>query len=623
MINCVGDKMVDVWLNGKFIGTVDSPEEFVENVKENRRRNVLPKNLNVRYDSDSKNIYIETSKGRVVRPLIVVKEGKPLLTDDHVKKLMSGEIGWNDLVKEGVIEYLDAMEEEDAYIAMFPEEVTPEHTHLEISPLIMYSYATSLMPYSNFNQAARLNIGCKNQQQGVGLYMANYHLRNDTDVHLLHEPQVPIVKTFTYGIGNYAAHPAGENVVVAVMTYEGYNMEDAVILNKGSVDRALFRSSYYFPFEAEEMRYSGGFVDKFCIPDKDVVGYKSEHAYRLLGEDGVVSPGTPVKEGDVVIGKVSPPRFLSSSDEYSLLAQTKRETSVSVSHAQKGIVDSVLFSESADGNRIVEVKVRDLRIPEIGDKFTSRHGQKGVVGMIVPQEEMPFTADGIVPDLLFTPFGIPGRMTISHILEILAGKTAAMRGEYVDATPYENEPEEELRKQLLALGFRDDGLETMYDGKTGRILKARIYVGESFYMRLKYVVANKMHARPRGKVQLLTRQPTEGRRKEGGLRLGEMEKDALVAYGASLLLNERFSSDSVGVPVCEVCGSVAIEDHINHRFVCPVCGETTRISVVQMSYSFKLFLDELMTLGIRPRLKLGKKYGESKKTEEKKVVKEN
>ncbi len=600
--------MTDVWINGKFVGYVDDPKRFVETVKENRRNGVLPSNLNIYYDEESDEIKIETSKGRAVRPLIVVKNGKPLLTEMHLKKLQSGELKWDDLVKQGIIEYLDAAEEENAYIALTEEELTPEHTHLEISPVAMLGTTAALVPFGNYNQSARYSIGAKGQKQGMGLYIANFHLRNDPDVHLLHEPQTPLVKTFVHDLIDYEKHPSGQNLVVAVMTYEGYNMEDAIVMNLSAVQRGLMRSTYYHPFVAEELKYSGGLMDRFCIPDKDVVGYISEHAYRYLEDDGIVSPGIEVEEGDVLVGRVSPPRFLSSAEEYNLLTQNKRETSIALQHGQKGIVDTVILTESENGNRMVSIKVRENRIPEIGDKFSSRHGQKGVIGLLVPEYEMPFSANGIVPDILFTPFGIPSRMTIAHLLELLAGKVAALRAEPVDGTIFENESEETLRKQLLELGFRDDGFETFYDGITGKMFRARIYVGNIYYMRLRHVVANKIHARARGKVQLLTRQPTEGRKKKGGLRLSEMEMDALVAHGASMLLHERYNSDEVDIPVCENCGAIAIEDHINHRYKCPVCGETIRISRVQVNYAFKLFLDELTSLGIRPKLKLKKKY---------------
>jgi len=257
---------------------------------------------------------------------------------------------------------------------------------------------------------------------------------------------------------------------------------------------------------------------------------------------------------------------------------------------------------------LVQVRIRDERVPEIGDKFTSRHGQKGVVGLIVPEADMPFSASGITPDLLFSPHGIPSRMTISHLIEILAGKVGCLSGRNINGTTFDAEPEEKLREEMKSLGFRENGVETFYNGITGEKFEATIFVGSMYYLKLKHLVANKIHSRARGPIQLLTRQPTEGRAKEGGLRLGEMEKDTFVAHGSSLLLKERFDSDRTVVPVCENCGLIAIKDEFKERAYCPVCGDNIEISDVEISYAFKLILDEFKSLGIFQRLKLESKY---------------
>jgi len=599
--------MSEVYLNGKFVGTVENPIEFSKQIIEERRKGNLSQEINVYYNEKENNVYIEGTKGRVRRPLIVVKEGKPLLTEKHIKQLEKKEITWNDLVQQGVIEYIDAAEEENCLVAFYEDELTPEHTHLEITPLAMAGLTTSLVPYGNHTQSARLNIGSKNQKQAIGFYASNFTLRMDMDVNLLHYPQKPIVQTIIHEISNYEEHPAGQNLVVAVMSYEGYNMEDAVVINKGSIDRGVGRSTYFRPSISEELRYAGGLTDEICIPDKDVRGYRSEKDYRFLEEDGIIYPEAVVKEGDVVIGKTSPPRFLSGMEEYSLASNIRRENSEYIKHGEKGIVDFVLITESEEGNKLVQVRIRDQRIPEIGDKFTSRHGQKGVIGLIVPQTDMPFSSSGIIPDLIFSPHGIPSRMTISHLLELLGGKVGALAGRHVDGTTFLGEKEVDLRKELLSLGFKESGEETFYNGLNGKKLKAKIFVGNMYYLKLKHMVANKIHSRARGPIQLLTKQPTEGRAKEGGLRLGEMEKDTFVAHGASLLLKERFDSDKTIVPVCEKCGILAIYDSYKNKKYCPICGESN-ISDIEMSYAFKLFLDELKSMCIYPKLVLKDKY---------------
>ncbi len=599
--------MSEVYLGGKFVGNVDDPVKFIAEVKDQRRTGNLSGNVNVFYDDRSDAVYVECFRGRLRRPLIVVKDGVPLLTEEHVRKLQRNELSWSDLVKQGIIEYVDAAEEENTFVAFYDHELTKEHTHLEVAPLSMFGLTTTLVPFTNYNSAQKVNTGSKNQKQALGFYAANFHVRMDMDVNLLHYPHMPIVKSMMHDIIEYDKHPSGQNIIVAVMSYKGYNMEDAIIINRGSIERGLGRGSYYRPMVAEELRYSGGLVDEISIPEKDVNGYRSEHDYRYLEEDGIIYPEAKVKESDVVIGKTSPPRFLSGMEQYSLSSETRRESSMGLQHGEEGIIDTVIITENSEGNKLIQVKIRDDRTPEVGDKFTSRHGQKGVVGLIVPHADMPFSASGIIPDIIFSPHGIPTRMTMAHLIELVSGKTGALNGRYIDGSVFESESELDIRKELLKLGFRDNGFETMHNGESGEQFKVKIYVGSMYYLRLKHMVANKIHSRARGPIQLLTRQPTEGRAKEGGLRLGEMEKDTFVAHGASLLLKERFDSDRTTVPVCEQCGLIAVYDEYKKRAYCMVCGES-ETSMVEMSYAFKLILDEFKSLCLYPKLKLVNKY---------------
>ncbi len=600
--------MTDVYLNSKFVGTIEDVDTFVDNIKDQRRSGAISETVNVMKNPDAGEVQIWCDGGRARRPLIIVKEGKALITEKHLKQLADGEIVWSDLVRQGIIEYLDAAEEENALVAFRDEGITSEHTHLEITPGSITGITTALVPFGNFNQSSRLIIGSKNQKQSLGFYAANYHLRMDMDANLLHYSQFPIVKTKLHDVTDYNEHPSGQNMVVAVMCYDGYNMEDGVILNKGSVERGMARSSYFRPVSAEELRYSGGLIDEVSIPDKDVKGYRSEADYKFLEGDGIISPEAKVDEGDVIIGRTSPPRFLSSLDEYNLSAAIRRESSISLKHGERGIADFVVLTENEEGNKLVQVRLREERIPEIGDKFTSRHGQKGVTGILVPPADIPFSASGITPDLIFTPHGVSSRMTVSHLLELIGAKMGALAGRFVDSTLFEAESEKDIRKELFKLGFREDGTEVFYNGKTGKQMLAKVYVGNMYYLRLRHMVANKMQSRARGPIQLLTRQPTEGKAKEGGLRLGEMEKDVFIAHGASLLLKERFDSDKAILPVCEKCGLVAVEDQYKGRKYCLMCGEDVNVSYVEMSYAFKLLLDEIRSLTIYPRLNLVNKY---------------
>ncbi len=600
--------MVDVFMDEKFIGNADEPEKFVSNVRNERRSGRLPWEINIVYDKKLSGIYIETSRGRTSRPLIIVENGKSKLLPEILEKCIKNEMKWSDLIKEGIIEYLDSTEEEDALITFDESDLTEKHTHLEISPSIILGYVTSLVPYANFGQSSRLNRGSKTQKQGLGLYISNYLIRLDTDISVLHNPQMPIVKTFMHDISNYKNHPAGQNVVIALMSYEGYNMQDAIVINKGSVDRGFARSTYFRPHVAEELRYSGGLMDSIEIPDKEVKGYRSERDYRLLEEDGIIYPEAVVKTDDILIGKTSPPRFLGELEQFSIVASTRRESSVAIKQGEGGVVDMILLTENEEGNRLVQARIRETRIPEIGDKFASRHGQKGVIGMIVPEYDMPFTSSGIIPDIIFSPHSIPARMTISHLIEIIGGKVGALGGRFIDGTTFSAESQADLRKELKDLGFRENGTETMYNGITGELYKADIFIGNMYYMKLKHMVANKLHARASGRKQFLTRQPIEGRSKGGGLRVGEMEKDCFVAHGASLLLKERFDSDKTVIHVCEECGLLAVVDTYRGKKSCPKCGSNVEVTAIEISYAFKLLLDELKSLCVYPKLNLVSKY---------------
>jgi len=597
----IGD--VEVFLNGRFIGSIENEKEFVEKIREKRRAGELPTQLNIRDDTGFGMILISTEPGRVLRPLIIVKNGNSKLSNELLIQLEQGEINWDDLIEKQVIEYLDASEEENALVALYDSEITPKHTHKEIDTMDLFGVVTSLVPYGNHDQSSRLNRGSKTQKQSLGLYAANYLCRLDTNVSILQYPQKPIVRSFVYD--TLDTYPAGQNLVVAIMTHEGYNMEDALVLNKGSLDRGVGRSFYFRPYSAVEMNYAGGLKDEIAIPEKDTSGYKVESSYKHLENDGVIYPEADVGEGEVLIGKTSPPKFLSEAREISV--KTKKESSVVMRQEEKGIVESVFVTEDVEGNKIVQVKTRDQRIPELGDKYATSHGQKGVIGLIVPEQDVPFTSRGIKPDVLFNPHGLPSRKTVGYLLELLAGKVGCLRGEVVDGTSFSGETKKKLEEQMQELGFRYDGKETMYNGVTGKKIETKIFIGNLYYLKLRYMVGNLIHGRASGKVALLTRQPTEGRARGGALRLGEMEQQALVAHGASLLLKERYDSDKVVLPICSKCGSIAIEDTIRGKIECPVCNSED-VEPVEVSYAFKLLLEELQGLHIHTQLNLKNKY---------------
>ena len=592
----------DVYFNGEFIGRTFSPAKIVGNLRKKRGAGLINEQLNVVYYDRFNEIRVNTENGRVRRPLIRVENGKHKMTAELAKKLKTEDIDLSYLIRHGIMECLDAEEEENTYIALKSENITSAHTHMEVTPLSMLGLPATLIPYPEYNRGDRINYGAKMVGQAIGVPATNYIVRTDTKFNTLIYPQGPIIDTDTSDV--LYQYPSGQNVLVAGMCWDGYNLNDAVVLNKSSVQRGLFRSIYYRTYDTEKKRYWGGQEDEIAIPEPGIKGHRGEEAYDDIADDGVINPETRVESDSVLIGKSSPLRFL-SGEEFAAGIENQRETSICVRHGERGVADKILISETPNGNQLIKVRVRDERIPELGDKFASRHGQKGVVSLMVPQEDMPFTTYGVVPDIIFNPHGIPSRMTIGQMLEMLSGKAKALTcREDIKGTAFNHIDETEIRKIMKSVGFRDDGKEIMYDGRTGKAFEVMIFTGMSFYLKLDHMVANKLHARARGPVTLLTRQPTEGRAKRGGLRLGEMEQQCLVAHGAALTLKERFDSDQTSVPICINCGLIAIYDKAKNRSLCPVCKES-KISWVETSCAFKLLLDEIKSMSIYPKLEVG------------------
>lgn len=596
------------YLNGRLIGRHEKPELLVRELRVIRRSNKIASTISISYREENNEIQVYTDKGRVLRPLIIVENGKSKLKEDDALKIKKGTLKWHDLITSGIVEYIDAEEEENAFIATRNDDINKNHTHLEVSPSLILGISASFAPYPEHNSSPRVTMAAAMSKQSIGIYASNYYTRFDSRANVMQYPQLPLVKTSIADCLEYRKRPAGQNLVVAIMSFEGYNMEDAVILNKSSIERGLGRSTFYRTYTTEERGYPSGQHDIFQIPEEKVEGRQSAETYEKLGPDGIIFPETDVDSDDVLVGKTSPPRFLEEIGPYGVVEEKRRENSMTVRPREHGTVDCIVLTETVEKNKFVKVRVRNQRVPELGDKFASRHGQKGIVGMVVPQENMPFTKEGIVPDLIINPHAIPSRMTVGHLLEMIGGKVSSMEGRFVDGTAFTNETEDNLRNSLKDNGFSSTGKEVLYDGTTGEKFDAEVFIGVIYYQKLHHMVANKIHARSRGPVQMLTRQPTEGRAREGGLRFGEMERDCLIAHGASMMLKDRLldESDRVIVPVCSKCGLVAIRDIEKGATYCPICGDVPTYPV-EIAYAFKLLLNELMGMCIHPKLILGDK----------------
>ncbi len=601
-----------VFVDGRLIGYVKDGADLANNMRIQRRSTKIHPHIGVSFqessvDDATKRLYVNCNAGRVLRPLVVVENGKSRLSSELLEKVTKRIKNWTDLLQDGVLELIDANEEENCYITMNEDGATKQHTHLEVFPSAILGAGASIIPYPEHNQSPRNTYESAMAKQSLGFSTPMMNTSTYVRQHFMLYPQSPIVNTKAMKLLGLEDRPAGQNCVVAVLPFDGYNIEDAIVLNKASVDRGLGRTFFYRIYDAEAKQYPGGARDKFEIPSEDdnLRGYKGSRAYRLLEDDGVISTESTVKGGDILIAKSSPPRFMEEfRGEFGSSGEFRRDTSVGVRPSENGVVDTVVMTQSNEGGRMYKIRVRDMRIPEIGDKFASRHGQKGVLGILANAEDLPYTAQGMSPDVLINPHAFPSRMTVGMMMESICGKAAALRGKRFDGSAFVGEKMDEVKEVMDAHGFKYSGKEIMYDGRTGQAFPVDVFMGVVYYQKLHHMVSDKIHARARGQVQMLTKQPTEGRARGGGLRFGEMERDCLIAYGASMILKDRLldESDKSDVFVCERCGLVAYYDARHRKYVCRVCGDKAKVSSVSVAYAFKLLLQEMQSLNVAPRL---------------------
>lgn len=533
---------------------------------------------------------IESDGGRIVRPLFRVINGKIL---DAPKNPTC----WNDWVT-SCVEYIDSSETEIIRVAMTPGEITKNHTHCEIHPTLILGHMASSIPFSDHNQSPRNTYQSAMGKQAMGIFARNYSKRLDKNGYILCSPMRPLVETRMMNVLKTHDMPSGDMIMVAIGIYGGYNQEDSVILNRAAVDRGLFRTLYYTIYKDEEHRnVASGKEEKFVKPRRDNTrGFKTS-SYHAVSEHGVPIVGQQIKENDIVIGKVTSIKNDPSGYAY-------RDSSTTHKNSETCRVDGVWQDKNSDGYPFVKVRVVSERIPEVGDKFSSRHGQKGTCGILLNEEDMPYTAGGLRPDLIMNPHAVPSRMTIAQLMETMYGKVCCEKGTLGDGTPYSHLKVGNLRDQLLELGMHPYGNEVLYNGQTGEMMEAEIFMGPTFYQRLKHMVIDKKHSRARGPIVSLTRQPCEGRSRDGGLRVGEMERDCMLSHGAAMFTKERLMdvSDPFTTGFCKSCGNLAVVNPEENIYHCGTCGMNTQFELKTIPYAVKLWAQELEAMHIVPRM---------------------
>ena len=661
-----------VFLNGHVLGTHPQPERLATSLRVVRRRGRLGEFVSVH--TSPGRVSISSDGGRVCRPLIVVRgDGTPALRQHHCNLLRSGTWHFSDVLRSGLVEYLDVNEENNCLIALAESNIVAgETTHLEIEPFTVLGVVAGLIPYPHHNQSPRNTYQCAMGKQAMGAVGFNQGVRPDTLLYLLVYPAKPLVTTRQIQLTGFDRLGAGQNAIVAVMSYSGYDIEDALIVSAGALDRGFGRCTVMRKHTCIAKKYANRSEDRIVAPplpqqaaaggggrglDRGIPSRAGEHVVTtapsqfhraqphqhlptqqhhgrdrrgVLDNDGVVGVGQCIFPGDVFVNKESPvntrdtpaagPSAVATADGApggvsiggSSGGASNFRPTPGVYRGEPALVDRVLLTLSDEGQLVVKAMARATRVPEVGDKFSSRHGQKGVLGAVVPVSDLPFClSTGMTPDLIMNPHGFPSRMTVGKLIELLGAKAAVTGlGRFAQGTAFGGDDVATLAAALTSSGLSYDGREALACGCTGAMLSCYVFTGPVYYQKLKHMVADKMHARARGPRLVLTRQPTEGRSRDGGLRLGEMERDCLIAHGTAALLTERLclSSDVTDVAVCTACGLLGYYHHGIKQRLCSQCGSGSgtggEVVGVKMPYAAKLLFQELQAMNVCPRLRL-------------------
>ena len=480
------DNSTKIFVNGSWAGVTNEAQTIIDSLKNMKRSLSLSFDVGIAFDTVQNEIRIHTDAGRCIRPLIIIKDNLPLFTKDYLENSPT----WTDMIINGYVEFVDADEEETCTIAYDYNDLTTrgiKFTHCELHPSLMLGVVGAFIPYPEHNQAPRVVYQCAQGKQAMGIYTKNYKDRFDSFGHVLWYPQKPLVKTKGGDLLGYDEMPSGINAIVAIACYSGYNQEDSIIMNQSGIDRGLFRSYFYRVYKDESKQHGSTMKESFEKPDSgECVGMNFAN-YDNLDSDGFVAPGKYVDSNDIIIGKTM-------ETEQTKKGHKKKDSSTTLRHNENGVVDSVMLTTSEQGSQMCKTKVRSMRVPEIGDKFSSRAAQKGTIGLTLRHEDMPFTEKGVVPDIIMNPHAIPSRMTIGQLIECIAGKTASCTGIRQDGTSFDHSDPDAIAAELEKCGYESQGTETMYCGMTGKPLKAKIFIGPTYYQRLKHMVQDKIHS---------------------------------------------------------------------------------------------------------------------------------
>ena len=594
-----------VIINGRWVGITEKPLELFKDLKNKKYCGIINIYCSIVFKYLENEIHICNESGRLLRPVYKVKNNKLLINDDIINKLKKNVYKWNDLllsikIKESIIEYIDPEEQTNSMISMKPKDITNmyNYTHCELHPSTIFGILASCIPFPHHNQSPRNTYQCAMGKQAIGVYVSNFNKRMDKTAYILNYTMKPLVDTRVMNMIKLNDLPSGNQVIVAIMTHGGYNQEDSILINKGSIDRGLFSATLYHT-EKDEDKKTNGEEELHIKPDENTTKNMKFGNYDKINNNGVIDENELICDKDIIISKVV------------VIKENKNDTTKNIKYEDQSrsyrtneecYVDKNYIGTNGDGFKFSKVRIRSSRKPEIGDKFSSRHGQKGTVGNIINEEDMPFTKNGLRPDIIINPHAIPSRMTIAQLKETILGKLLLEIGLFGDGSSFEELDMNVIFKELQKYNYESKGNEILYNGQSGEQIETSIFIGPAYYQRLKHMVIDKQHSRCIGPMVNLTRQPAEGRSRDGGLRFGEMERDCMISHGASKFVKERIYdvSDKYGIYVCKKCGIQAIYSENVH--ICNVCDNRTSFSYVKIPYSCKLLFQELITINIVPRI---------------------